>query len=155
MSTKTESLAIQLDEQRSRLERRGEVIRARLMRAIDALDKRRHHVEEIGHDAKRVAMPVAGALFGVVIITAGTTFAVRVLAQRRREQSFSYRLTSFAVARFRVEPKPSFWRQALRKVALSIIEIAATEFATRGVRLLGSRAPGDPVPPLGPEGGAV
>jgi hypothetical protein len=150
MSTKTESLTIDLDEQRSRLERRGNVIRARLIRAIDALDKRRHHVEEIGHDAKRVAMPVAGALFGVVILAAGTTFAVRVLAQRRREQSFRFRLTRLAAAPFRVEPQPSFWRQALRKVALAVIEMAAAELATRGTRgLLASGERGEAAPPPG------
>lgn len=155
MSTKTESLAIDLDEQRSRLERRGNVIRSRLIRAIDALDNRRHHVQEIVHDAKRLAIPIAGSLFGVVVIAAGTTFAIRAHAQPRRKPSFSYRLAK-ALAPFRVEPKPSFWQDALRKVALTIIGVVATEVATHGARaLLGSRDPGDPVPLRGPGGGAV
>ena len=53
MSTKDKALS--LDEQRSRLERRANVIRSRLLRTIDALDNRRHQVQEIGHHAKRLA----------------------------------------------------------------------------------------------------
>lgn len=133
MSTKTKQLS--LDEQRSRLERRANVIRSRLLRTIDALDTRRHQVQEIGHHAKRLAVPVAGSLIGAAVIAAGTVFAIKALVERRRERDFSYRLAK-AIQPFRAEVKPPFWADALRKLALTALTILATEAAKRGSKAL-------------------
>ena len=140
--------ALSLDEQRSRLERRADVIRSRLIRTIDALDTRRHQVQEIGHHAKRLAAPVAASVAGLVVVAAGTTMLIGALIERSRSRKLSYRVSK-ALAPFRAEPRPSFWRQALRRAALSVIGLVATEIASRGVRRLlqdGAR----PVPLLGP-----
>lgn len=131
MTTTTKALSVA--EQRSRLERRANVIRARLVRAIDALDLRRHQVQKIGHDAKRLALPVAGSLFGIVVLAAGTTFALRAVMERRRERYFGYRFAK-AIAPFRAPARPTFWGEAFRRVALTVIGIVAAEVATRGAR---------------------
>ena len=141
MSTPTKTKELSLTEQRARLERRANVIRSRLLRTIDALDNRRHQVQEIGHHAKRLAAPVGASLIGMVAIGVGTTFAIRALMERRRERSFTYRLGK-ALAPLREPPKPPFWQDALRKIALTAIGIVATELVKRGARgLLAERRP--------------
>jgi hypothetical protein len=133
--------ALSLAEQRSRLERRANVIRSRLLRTIDALDNRRHQVQEIGHHAKRLAVPAVAAVVGVVVIGAGTTIAIRALVQRRRERSLSYRVNQ-ALAPFRQPKRPPFWQEALRKLALTAIGILASELAKRGaLGILNGRGP--------------
>lgn len=131
MSPKTKTLS--LDEQRSRLERRANVIRSRLLRTIDALDNRRHQVQEIGHHAKRLAAPVAGSVVGALVIGAGAIFAIRALVERRRERDFSYRLAK-AIAPFRAEPKTPFWQDALRKLSMTALTVLASELAKRGAK---------------------
>lgn len=135
MSSPPKTKELSLGEQRSRLERRANVIRSRLLRTIDALDNRRHQVQEIGHHAKRLAAPVGASLIGMVAIGVGTTFAIRALMERRRERSFTYRLSK-ALAPLRQEEKTPFWQDALRKVALTAIGIMATELAKRGAHSL-------------------
>lgn len=133
MSPKTKALS--LDEQRSRLERRANVIRSRLLRTIDALDNRRHQVQEIGHHAKRLAVPVAASVVGGLVLVAAAAFTVRALVERRRERHFSYRLSK-AIGPFRAEAKPPFWQDALRKVAMTALGIVATELAKRSTHAL-------------------
>lgn len=129
----TKAKALPLEEQRWRLERRANVIRSRLLRTIDALDDRRHQVQEIGHHAKRLAFPVAASLLGAVVVAAGATFAIRALVESRRERRFSYRLAK-AIAPLRSEPRPPFWKEVLHKLTLTVLGIAATETAKRGAR---------------------
>jgi hypothetical protein len=117
------------------------VIRSRLLRTIDALDNRRHQVQEIGHHAKRLAKPAGAALVGIVVISAGAVLGVRALIRSRRERRFGYRLSQ-ALAPLRQEKKPPFWQEALRKVALTALGIVASELAKRGAhRILLERPP--------------
>ncbi len=137
----TQPKALSLHEQRSRLERRANAIRSRLMRTIDALDNRRHQVQEIGHHAKRLAVPAVAGVLGIAVLAAGTTFAIRAIVERRREKHFSYRLGK-ALAPFRQPARPPFWQDALRKLALTAIGILASELAKRGVQgMLNGRSP--------------
>ncbi len=154
MSTPKEKAALSLDAQRSRLERRANVIRSRLLRTIDALDNRRHQVQEIGHHAKRLAAPVGASVIGMIAVAAGTTFAIRALLERRRERSFTYRLSK-ALAPLRQEARPQFWQHALRQVAIAALGVVATELIKRGAHKLltekgpiGLLAPHVPVAPL-------
>ena len=148
MSTATTKLS--LEEQRSRLERRANVIRSRLLRTIDALDTRRHQVEELGHHAKRLARPFAFSLAGAAVVAIGTAFAIRAVVEHRRERRFSYRLSK-ALAPFRTQVRPPIWKDALRKVTLSVLGILASEAAKRGVHAY-LKAPDEkpPVALLGP-----
>ena len=139
MSLKPKVLS--LDEQRTRLERRANVIRTRLLRTIDALDKRRHQVREIGHHARRLALPVGGAFVGMVLLSAGTVMVVRALVHSRRERRLGYRLVQ-ALEPLRRQKRPSFWSEALRKVSLTALGIVAGQLAKRGVSVvLVGRAP--------------
>jgi hypothetical protein len=133
MNTKTKTLSI--EEHRSRLERRANVIRSRLLRTIDALDHRRHQVQELGHHAKRLALPVGAAVVGAAVLTVGVAFAVRALVHRRRERRLGYRVSQ-ALAPLRQERRLPFWQEALRRVVLTAAGILASELTRRGVRVL-------------------
>ncbi|HSO38011.1 MAG TPA: hypothetical protein VLT33_36035 [Labilithrix sp.] len=121
-----------LEEQRSRLERRANVLRSRLLRTVEVLDKRRHQVTELGHQAKRLALPLGGALLGAIVVAAGTTLAVRAFLENRREQRFGYRLSK-SLAPLRREERPPFWQEAARKIAMTAIGMIATQLMKRGV----------------------
>lgn len=141
MTTAPRTKELSLGEQRSRLERRANVIRSRLLRTIDALDNRRHQVQEIGHHAKRLVAPAVASVIGMVALGVGTTFAIRVLLERRRERSFTYRFSK-SLAPLRQQQRPPFWRDALRKVALTAIGIITAEVVKRGAHgLLAERGP--------------
>lgn len=141
MSTKS----VSLDEQRERLERRANVIRSRLLRTIDALDDRRHQVQELGHHAKRLATPLAATVAGAAILALGTTFAIRALVRRRKSRTFAHRLSQ-ALAPLRAEVKPPIWQDALRNVTLTVVGMLATELAKRGAVKLFD---GETLPALG------
>ena len=128
---------VTLEEQRSQLEQRANLIRSRLLRTIDALDKRRHHVQELRHQAKRLAMPVGAAFVGMVLLSAGTVLVVRAIVNSRRERRLGYRIAR-ALEPQRVQRRPSFWSDALRSVSLTALGIVATELTKRGVRVLAS-----------------
>jgi len=124
-----------LEEHRSGLERRANVIRSRLLRTVDALDHRRNQIQEIGHHAKRLALPVAAAFVGVVVLTAGAALGVRALFRQRRERRIEYRLSK-ALAPLRREKRQPLWQEVLRKVALTAFGILASELSKRGARVL-------------------
>ena len=136
MSTKSQELEIS----RARIERRANVIRSRLLRTLDALDTRRHQVTEIGHQAKRLALPFGGALLGAVVLAAGTTMAIRAIVENRREQSFAYRLSK-QLAPLRVQQRPPFWQEAARKVAMAGLSIVAAHLVKRGLAQLTAETP--------------
>lgn len=123
--------SVSLDQQRERLERRANVIRSRLLRTIDALDDRRHQVQELGHHAKRLATPLAATVAGAAILALGTTFAIRAMVRKRRNRSLSYRVSE-ALAPLRAQVKPPLWQDALRKVTLTLVGLLAAELAKRG-----------------------
>jgi hypothetical protein len=136
MSTKT----LAIEEQRSRLERRANVIRSRLLRTIDALDTRRHQVTEIGHRAKRLAVPVIATVIGVAVLAAGATFAIRAQFELRRERRFGYRLAK-SLAPLRRKERPPFWQEALRKVTLATLGVIASALVKRGAKAMSEGRP--------------
>jgi hypothetical protein len=123
------------DERRSSLERRANAVRARLLRTIDALDSRRHQVQEIGHHAKRVAVPLLGTVLATVVLAAGSVLAIRVLARRRREGELSVRIARL-VEPFRIARPLPFWQGAARKLSLTVLTILVSELAKRSAKAL-------------------
>lgn len=124
-------------EDRERLERRANAIRARLMRTIDALDLRRHQVSEIGYYAKRVAKPVVLTFVGIAVVSAGATYGVVSAVRKRRRNRWDRRLgrTLAPVARqLRGERKPSVAAEILRKGALAAASVLATHLAKRAMK---------------------
>lgn len=124
---------VSLEERRSRLELRANVIRSRLMRTIDALDVRRHQVAELRQRARRIAAPIGGAILAVAVLAAGTALAIGRVLEARRSRRLDYRASRW-LAQLRGPARPSFLEEALRRVALTMLGIVASELAKRGAK---------------------
>ena len=127
---------IPVDERMKRLERRARVIRSRLLRAVDALDARRHHVVEVGEHVKEAAKPAAASLLAIAALFGASVFAFSLAVKARRSRSLSYRMSQAFKRlelgkRLDLAPRPSMARTLFEKVALSVMTFAATELAKR------------------------
>lgn len=140
---------LSLAERRSRLERRANVIRSRLLRTVDALDVRRHQVVEVTHHVKRLATPMALTVLGAAAVITAAGLGIRAFVRSRRERHLSYRIQR-ALEPYRHPKRPSLLEEALRKVTLTFVSIAATELAKRGAKnVLDGRLPtGEPELPV-------
>ncbi len=108
------------------LEERANQSRERLLKAVEALDKKRH---QLTHPLKSIpagVVPAAGA--GLIAIAAGT-IAAFAIAKRRRPQS---RLSKL----LRRREEPSFGSQLLRHAGLSILTFALAEAGKTAVKKL-------------------
>ena len=130
---------ISIEEQRARLESRANAIRNRLFRTMDALDTRRHQVTELGHQAKKLAKPLAAGVLGLAVIAAGTAWAIGAAMERRRQKDLGYRFTR-ALAPLQPQ-RPSFWSEAVRRVAMAGLGIAATHLLKKGAAYLDKHEP--------------
>jgi hypothetical protein len=138
----TQPATSSLEERRSRLERRANVIRSRLMRTIDALDTRRHQVTALSQHAKRLAVPVVATIAGVAIVAFAATVAVARYVKHRRERTLSRRASKLLSSFRPPEPRPPIWEDALRKLTVTLVSIVASEFGKRSVKnLLDGRVP--------------
>lgn len=115
------------------LERRANVVRSRLLRAVDALDTRRHQVTEIGAQAKEAAPTVGFSLLGVAALTAGSVLGIRAYLRSRRERVLGYRVKRL-LGTLRVEKKPSFAAEALQRIAMTALTVLVTEATRRGLK---------------------
>lgn len=139
--TEEEGQAVSFEERMRRLERRANVARSRLLRAVEALDTRRHQIADIGKRAKRLAVPVALAALGAVALFAGALFAAGQALRARRGRSLPGRLSTALRALDRPRP-PSLARRILDRVTLAIVSILATEIAKRTTKdVLDGRSP--------------
>lgn len=75
-------------ERMERIERHANVTRSRLLRAIDALDHRRHVVQRTSMEVRRAAVPSLAIMMGVALV-ATAAFVVSRFTRRRR---FAHRL---------------------------------------------------------------
>ncbi len=121
------------EEHRKRLERRANVVRSRLLRAIDALDARRHQVEVIGVQAKKLALPAAATFLGVAVVTLGAVLGIRSIIKRRHERLLSVRFAN-AIERWRPPKKPSLLEDVGRKALASLVTIVTSEIARRSMK---------------------
>ena len=120
------------------LERRANIVRSRLLRAVDALDARRHQIERVGAHAKKVAAPATLGAVAVVALLGASAYAFSVAIKRRRRLTLGERVAS-AVREIERAARPSFFRRALESAALATISLVATEAARRA---LGNAADG-------------
>lgn len=128
---------VPVEERMKRLERRARVIRSRLLRAVDALDARRHHVVEVGAHAKEVAKPAALSLVAVAALFGASVFAFSLALKARRSRSLSYRAShgvSRALQRWNIAERPSLPRRIFEKVTLTVATFAASELAKRAMK---------------------
>ncbi|HVH41677.1 MAG TPA: hypothetical protein VM925_05020 [Labilithrix sp.] len=124
-------------ERVARLERKAKVIRSRLLRAVDALDARRHQVVEVGHQARAIAMPAAISLIGIAALFGVSVLAFGAALRSRRRLSISNRLSdgvSHALRRVELARQPSFGRRVFEKVALTVVTFAVGELAKRAAK---------------------
>lgn len=121
------------DERMELLERRAKVVRSRLLRAVDALDARRHQVVEIGDTAKKLAVPAAAAVIGVAAVLGIGVFALGMAFRSRRRSTFVERAVD-AIRDLDLSPRPSLGKRVFDRAALTIVTIATTELARRAVK---------------------
>lgn len=120
-------------ERQKILERRANVVRSRLLRAVDALDARRHQVTEVGVQAKEVAPKVGMSFVGIAAFSLGSAIGLRAFLKRRRERQLSYRVQRL-LGSFRVEKKPSFVADAFQRVAMTALTVLVTEATRRSLK---------------------
>lgn len=123
------------DDQMELLERRAKVVRSRLLRAVDALDARRHQVVEVGETAKKLAVPAAVAVAGIAILFGASAFAFGMAMKTRRRRSLVDRAAE-AIRELELVPRPSLTKQLLEKAAITAVSLATTELARRGLKNL-------------------
>lgn len=124
------SSALSPEERISRLERRANVVRSRLVRAVAALDTRRQQVAEVGRQAKRLVGPALVAAAGV---TAVLGLAVGFALVRKRKtlgQRVTAELAGLDLGRF-VRREPTLGRRLLERTALTLASVAAGEIGRR------------------------
>lgn len=114
------------------LERRAKVVRSRLLRAVDALDERRHQIERISKTVEKAAVPTLGAVVGIGALFGVSALFFGAAIRRRRRPALAERAAEF-VRGLDLAPRPSFARVAAEKLALSLVSYAATEVARRAV----------------------
>jgi len=112
------------------LERKANVARSRLMRTIDALDKRRHRAVEVGESIERAAVPVGSVALGLVVLGSTVAYASHRASVKRHQNAWRN-----ALARILAPPRPerSFFAKAGRQVVLTLLMIAVNEAGKRAV----------------------
>jgi hypothetical protein len=123
-------MTIQHLDQAEILERKANVARSRLMRTIDALDRRRHHVVEVGENIERAALPAGAIAISVVALGSAAAYAAHRSSVKRHQNAWK---NVFARAFAPPPPRPSFFADAARKVALGLIMLAIQEVGKRAV----------------------
>ena len=121
------------DEKMELLERRAKVVRSRLLRAVDALDARRHQVVEIGDTAKKLAVPAAAAVVGVAAVLGLGAFALGMAFRSRRKATFVERAAE-AIRDLDLSPRPSLGKRVFDRAAITIVSVATAELARRAVK---------------------
>jgi hypothetical protein len=124
-----------VDDEMQLLERKAKVVRSRLLRAVDALDARRHHVENVGEHVKEVAIPTAIGAAGVAALFGASIVSFTIAARVRRRRSLSYRL-SRAIQRLDLVKPPPFRQRLFEKLAMTVVGLAATELAKAAAKNL-------------------
>jgi hypothetical protein len=134
---------------REHLEREADRVRARLLGTIGELDRRRHELLDLKLQIRRHAGDLLSILGGL-LMGIGSTAAVLVLRERRRERRM--RQERFrAVVRLwhhpeRIAAKKSALGAAVRMALVAFAAVATTTVGTRQIRRL-RRRPRLPAPP--------
>jgi hypothetical protein len=118
------------EERRDLLERRANAVRSRLFLAIDALDARRHRVEELGVRAKKAAVPMLLSVAGVVVLVGAVGVGAGWYLVSRRRRRLSERFRDSIRSLDLVRP-PSLGRRLVERVALTIASVVVSAIAKR------------------------
>lgn len=112
------------------LEQKANIIRSRLLRAVDVLDTRRHQVAEMGAHARQMVKPVALSLLGIAALVGVGAIAIGLTIATRRRRSLRGRVSQ-ALQKLDLVPRPSLARRVFERITLSMMTVAATELAKR------------------------
>lgn len=121
-------------ERMARLERRAEILRSRLVRAVDAIDQRRHQVVEVGKRAKAMAKPAIMTLVGIGAVIGIGAFAVGAAIRSRRQRSLKMRLSdglAGTLAKVDRAREPALHRKMFERVAMTAATFLVSELAKR------------------------
>jgi hypothetical protein len=135
-------MSIRVEEKMNRLERRANVVRSRLLRAVDALDVRRHQVTELGQTAKRIALPAALAIVGVAAVVGLGALGIGLAITRKRRRSLSYRMKRTLRGLELARREPPLGKRLFEKAMLAMVSVAGSEVGKRTLRnFFDGRAP--------------
>ncbi len=124
------------------LEQKANVIRSRLLRAVDVLDTRRHQVAEMGAHARQMVKPVALSVLGIAALFGVGAIAVGLTIASRRRRSLRGRV-SHALQKLDLVPQPTLARRVFERITLSMMTVAASELAKRMAKnVVDGRPPG-------------
>jgi hypothetical protein len=145
---------VKTDGSRNELELRADLMRARLIGTIDALDRRRRDFLDVKLQLRRHAGDVLIA-FGGLLFGAGSTAAVILYRHRRHEERLR-RERMQALTRLwrhpdRIAVRPSALGSAVRMVLVALVTMATTTIASRRLEQMRQR-PRLPMPPSEPLG---
>jgi hypothetical protein len=127
-------MSISVEERMNRLERRANVVRSRLLRAVDALDVRRHQVAELGQTAKRLAVPAAISVVGVAAVVGLGALGIGLIIGARRKRSLAYRMKHTLRGLELVRREPSLGKRLFDKAMLTLVSVAGSELGRRALR---------------------
>lgn len=119
-----------IERQREILERKANVVRSRLLRAVDALDARRHQIQRIGEQAKSLALPTGLAVLATAALLGASVLSFTMARRRKRKNSLKWRV-SRAVQDMDLIRQPTLLERVLEKVTLTVATMATTEIARR------------------------
>ena len=121
------------EEKVKMLERRANVVRSRLFRAVDALDARRHRVVELGDTARKIAGPASLVVLGIAGLFGASAIAFGLAVKKRRRPPTLGSALGSALRGLVVVRPPSLTRRLVEKAVLALVSVAATELGRRAV----------------------
>jgi hypothetical protein len=127
-------MSTSVEERMNRLERRANVVRSRLLRAVDALDVRRHQVTELGQTVKRIAVPAALVVVGVAAVVGLGALGIGLAIAGRRRRSLSYRMKRALRGLELARREPPLGKRLFEKAMLTMVSVAGSEIGRRTLR---------------------
>ncbi|WP_394842636.1 hypothetical protein LZC95_36895 [Pendulispora brunnea] len=125
-------MTLQIDRH-TELQQQAEIARTRLFETLDVLDRRRHSVVRMGHQAKTVVAPVGLAVAGLLVVGITATAVRQHRALERARHDWRRALVQRLVPE---APPQGFFSEAGRRVGLALLLLAANEFGKRLLRAL-------------------
>jgi hypothetical protein len=126
-------------QEREKLEREADAVRARLLRDVDALTDRGDRVmgffRSLQRQARKHRVLLIGAGIGaaVFVVVAVSRSSLRARRERRRNW-IEQLLSQAAIEESRTHPKPEgFVRKSLRRAGTELATVALSEVGRRGI----------------------
>jgi hypothetical protein len=130
------------DANREHLEKKANLVRARLLGTIGELDRRRHELLDLRLQIRRHAGDLI-SIAGGLLVGASATAAILVLRERRRESRVRKERLRAVVRLWehpeRIASKKNALASALRLALVAVVAVATTTVGTRQIERLRRR----------------